>query len=72
MGVVDDGKLSLSTHFGNSFSNKPVSSMIKNVMIIFEKSKPALSGFLAPRNLYFNECVEDKTYLILFACLWEV
>lgn len=42
------------------------------MMIIFEKSNPALSGFLASRNLYFNECVEDQTYLLLFACLWEV
>lgn len=51
MGVVDYGKLSLSTHIGNSFSNKPASPIIKNMMIMFEKSNPALSGFLASRNI---------------------
>lgn len=68
MGVVDYRKLSLSTHCGNSFSNKPVSSIIKNMMIIFEKSNPALSGFLASRSLCFSEHVTKHTYYYLHVC----
>lgn len=69
MGVVDYGKLLLSTHFGNEtfFSpDKPASSMIKNtIMIIFEKPNPALPGFLASRSLYFSVWVENQTCIII-------
>lgn len=73
--AADDGNfhflhISVIKHFP---PKKPASSIIKTMMmIIFEKTNPALPGFLASRSLYFSDCVENQACLLLSACLQAV